>query len=136
MQEDFVPDVQVVGVVSGLKPYKLAWELNRLLEIVLIRQQDVQVLLDAEQLLPIVHFTANFSHSFLRLVRNRSYATTPAAKPFFLPELSDFDFLLLLEEPSNEQVTELLTALQAIKEVAYAKEIPLKAIKSLENLLF
>lgn len=132
----YIPNILVIGIVSSLKPHKLAWLLNNGFEVDFCKAEDIFIPID-EDLLPFLNFIHESSHSLLRLVRNRSYLNDVSNKPFFLPEFKEFDFFLLIENSiENTLSNEFIGVIKQLSNVEYVKEIRIEEVKSVENLIF
>lgn len=131
---DYEFDFGLWGITTAARGYKLAWELNRLLGIRLVKQQDL-----------IVGFRNNEEKSFsfyayqtainrLKLFKNRP-SDPDAAKYFLIPEFPHFDFIILaaMEEQHKKELIHQIRSIPAVELVA---PIPLDGLKSKSNFIF
>ncbi len=134
---EYFPEMRILGIVTGMKSYKLAWLINQKLEVTLCKTEDIDIPLSDNAVLPIECYVCETPHSFLRLLRNKSYDSHLIQKPFLVPELKTFDFLLLIENPIYDETSaHFLELIRTLPGIAYAQEIDWGEIKSAENLLF
>ena len=132
---DYEFDFELLGLISAAKGYKLAWDLNQLLHINLIRQPDL-----------IVGFKNNIEKNFsyyayetqlncLKLFRNKPLEGE-LGKYFLIPEFPHFDFILLAQ---NEEFTfqpAMIEQIKTIQSVQLASIIPVEHLKSKSNFVF
>lgn len=126
------------GVVASCRDYKMAWSLNRLLGLNLTRQQDLSYELPDRQKMLISHFEHTDGHSTVRLFRNKALGTPTVKKPFMLPDIKDYDYILqitgALQQYLNPQ--ELISRLQNLTLIQYTKQFDPLTLKYKEHLLF
>ncbi|MCC9136213.1 IPExxxVDY family protein [Pontibacter silvestris] len=125
------------GMVSSGKDYKLAWSLNKLLGLHLTKQQDlIYNLFDKEQLV-ISNYEHSSEHSVVRLFCNRALGTSTLKKPYLLPDIKEYDYLLQITGALQELCTQdFITNLLRIPLVQYIKKFDPLTLKFKENLLF
>jgi hypothetical protein len=127
-------DFHLMGVTSAAKGYKLAFDINQMLAINLIKQQDL-----------VVGFRNNEEKSFsfyafetplnrLKLFKNKP-VEQEAGKYFLIPEFPHFDFIILaaMEEHTPQQLIELIKSVPSVQLVSH---IPLEGLKSKSNFIF
>jgi hypothetical protein len=126
------------GVVSSCKDYKMAWSLNQLLGLNLTRQQDLCYDMPDRQKLLISHYEHNDGNSIVRLFRNKGLGTPTVKRPFLLPDIKDYDYILqitgALQHYLNPQ--DLIGKLQRLTLIQYTKQFDPLTLKHKENLLF
>jgi hypothetical protein len=123
----------LIGISCHLKDYRLSYLLNKKLEFVFSKQQDLILTLQEKK------EPANFSFYYYKdedqvnsywLIANRS------EEYVLLPEIKQLDFLLMVEgEFKKNRKDQLLKAVSPIQNVLTAYEINLTSIKNFENLL-
>ena len=123
----------VIGIVSSDREYKLAWLLNHLLQIRLIKQNDIAIPFAKQQLI-ISHLEFKTEHESIRLIKNKTYENPRKSISYTLPELKNYDFFLLVENSGITQ--EIWQLLRNSSQIQYASVINKNAIKSKENLFF
>ena len=126
------------GLVSSCKDYKVAWALNRLLDLNLIRQKELCYEMPDRQKLLISNFEHNDRYSVVRLFRNKALGTSTLKKPFLLPDLKEYDYVLqitgALQQYLNPQ--ELIGRMQRLTLIQYTKQFDPLTLKHKEHLLF
>lgn len=132
---DYEYDFTLLALLSPMREYKLAWYINQLLHIRLVKEKDIEFSFTNQPDLCISNYIFATEHSVLRLLRNRSVREEEQA--FLLPELKQFDYLIVLQGGGDffEQM-DLPAVLQKIPTVEYVKPIDVETLKSKENLIF
>jgi hypothetical protein len=125
------------GVVSPIKDYKLAWALNKLLGLRLIKQQDLCYDLQEKERLLISHFEHNSEHTVVRLFGNKSIGAQNIKKAFLLPDLKEFDYVLQVTGGMQEcHPQEFMKRLVNSPMVQYVKQFDPLTLTFRENLIF
>lgn len=129
-------DFYLIGIVSPVREYKLAWLINKTLGIHLVKKQDLDINFINNSLI-ISNFKSGIGHGMYRLLKNQS-VDEPVGKPYYLlPELKNFDFLLMISDESNTiAVEDILEKLRQIPEIYYVVQTDLSHLDSRENLIF
>ena len=129
-------DFYLIGIVSPVREYKLAWLINKMLGIHLVKKPDLEINFINNKLI-ISNFKSGMEPRMYRLLKNQSVGE-PAGKPYYLlPELKNFDFLLMISDESNTVVMDdLLENIRQIPEVYYVMQTDLSQLDSKENLIF
>jgi hypothetical protein len=124
----------VIGIVSTLKDYKLAWNINQVFKIDLILQPPLQIEFVKRSDLAIANYLYQTEFQSFRLVKNRGSDNNSG---YLIPELVNFDFFLMItgeqEILSNEMALEKL---HAIKGIEYFQLIEVERLKSKDNFIF
>ena len=127
-------DASVIGVVTTLKDYKLAWNINQVFKINLVKQPSLQIEFIKGNDLSIVNFLFKTEFQQFRLIKNRS---SDLNSGFLIPELSNFDFFLMLSIADKEMIHEaVLEKLHSIKGMEYIQQIDVDKLKSKDNFIF
>jgi hypothetical protein len=129
-------DFEVLALISPEKDYKLAWNINKILNIKLRRDADLCLEFGKGNKLIFSNFKYDTEYAGLRLLRNRSY-DSHEAKPFLLPEFKDYDYLIKSEgEKDIFNMKEIAEKLNQLSLIQYIKKIEIHTLKSKENLIF
>lgn len=129
-------DFSLLAVASQLKEYKLAWLINRELDVNLVKQQDEIFHFLGDDKLFISNYLYQTEHSRIRLVCNRSKEGSPTVQ-YLVPELKQFDYLMLIEgfdytwgdgDPRD--------IIKEINGVQMVNQIEVDQLKSRDNLIF
>ena len=134
LEIDYGYDFSLVGVASTLKPHRLAWELNRRLELHLMRIPDHQVPERAGDIANYTCFLHNTDITSIRLFRNRSN-DEGTSKWLLVPEYPRFDYILMYQSKEEDKGPVILGALKNIPTIELSAFLPLTSLKSKENLI-
>ena len=130
---DYEFDFDVLGLVSSAKEYKLAWFLNRELDISLVKQRDLDFeFSNGKQL--ISNYSYQTDYFCLSLLKNKATEFTNVNSPYLLPELKGYDYILKLE--GEIKLDNVKGALRNVSCIDYVNVFEVDNIKSKENLIF
>jgi hypothetical protein len=132
---DYEYDFNLIGLSTVLKGYRLAWEINRLLNINLAKQADLAVGFKNNEEKSFSFYAFEGSHNRLKLFKNKPSENDPG-KYFLIPEFPHYDFIILAameEQYSHQQLVELI---KSIPDVQLVAAIPLEGLKSKSNFIF
>ena len=125
------------GLASPVKDYKLAWVLNKVLQLHLTRRKDICYDHTGEASMLISNFQYETEHSEVRLFRNRALGGTGFKKPFLLPDIKEYDYVLQISGAMQQLYPqELLKNLLRVPLVQYVKRFDPLTLKFKENLSF
>lgn len=132
---DFQIDFEILGIVSPVKDYKLAWAINKQLELRLKKVDDylLEQVNQADLLVP--QFLQKKEHGFVQLLKNKSSTFGPAPA-YLIPELRMMDYFMLIQDFTEE--LNLNTYIERLSEVNFIQnvvKIDASKLKSKENLL-
>ena len=124
----------VIGLVTTLKDYKLAWHLNRVFNIDLVKQQPLKIEFIKGSDLEIVYFAYSSEFKQFRLVKNKSLEENTG---YLIPELMNFDFFLMVNgEEGIVSDDSVIQGLQKINGIEYNQLIDVSILKSKDNFIF
>jgi hypothetical protein len=128
-------DFKLLGVITSVKGYKLAWELNQLLHINLVKQPDLVVGFknSDEKSFPFYAYETRLNR--LKLFKNKPLENDPG-KYFLIPEFPHFDFIILAAMQEPEAYLKLIDTIKSIPAVQLAAPIAFEGLKSKSNFIF
>ena len=130
-------DFTVIGLISPLKEYKLAWYLNAALGIQLIKENDIEIEFLKNQNLLISNYFYETEHSYIRILKNKSISEFDDKPAYLIPELNKFDFIMLAQGFEDTYTTaEMKDIIGNIPRVQYVQTFSIDTLKSKENLIF
>ena len=130
-------DLSLLAVVSHLKEYKIAWHLNEQLGINLAKQEDEIFEFLGDVRLFISNYSYQTEHSTIRLLGNRSLEESSSSKQYLIPELKQFDYLILTDGSENSpDAYYIRDQLRNLKGIQLVSVIEIEQLKSKENLIF
>ena len=132
---DYEYDFELVGLTTSLKGYKLAWEINKILQINLVKQPDLAVGFKNNEEKSFSFYAHQGSHNRLKLFKNKASENEPG-KYFLIPEFPHYDFIILaaMEEQYSHQ--QLVNLVKTIPDVQLVAAIPMEGLKSKSNFIF
>ena len=137
LDTDYEYDFDLYGLVSPGKDYTMAWWLNKLFAMRLAKQKDLCFTLPGKEQLLVSNFEFSTEHSIIRLFRNKALGTCTLRKPYLLPDLKEYDYILQISGslpklyPHN-----FINTLLHIPLIQYVKQFDPLALKFKENLIF
>jgi hypothetical protein len=128
-------DFDLLGIISPLKGYKLAWEINNSLEVKLIKEKDLSITFKNGQESNFTYFSFHNEVSVLKLFRNKP-VESEQVKSVLVPEFPHYDFILLSQSDDPGKSNRLQEVLRHIPSVELVAFIPLGALKSKDYFIF
>lgn len=130
-------EFELIGIVSSIKEYKLAWLINKVLNIKLVKEPDIIFNFINDAKISVSNYLYKMEYGNFRFLRNRASEVTNVKLPFLLPELKQYDYLIKLEQISYafpaENVVDLL---KSVNQILFIQELSVNKLKSKENLIF
>ncbi len=127
-------DFLLIGICSKVKDYTMCWELNRTLGFDLQRERTTPEVAQSRNNPNSQHHWYYYydenTHSAYNLLNNKGKGG------MILPEQSQVDFLLVVKNNLNVNLTELINRIRNIEVVLTAFEIDAEAQRSIENLIY
>jgi hypothetical protein len=122
-------NLDLLGLVSSVKEYKLAWSLNQNLGLKLAKSEDLAINFVEDRSMIISNFIFTTTHCTFRLLKNR--ALSDHSDEYLLPELKNIDYFLLIKNESD--TFELDTYVNRLAEIATVQSFTLINVENLEN---
>ena len=135
LEIEYSYDFELIGIISPLKGYKLAWEINNCLEVKLIRQNDLGITFKNQSEGSFSYFSFQIEGNMMKLFRNRPNESE-FSKNRLVPEHPHFDFILLLQNDDIAKSNRLQEVLKGIPSVELVAFIPLTTLKSKNHFIF
>ena len=130
-------DFELFGIISTEKEYKIAWLINRELNIHLVKGKDIKLEFIKSEEIAISNFIYQTENAELRLLKNKAENKNSERMAYLLPELSKFDFLLVKNGSLDGMFDKhFLENVKHIKEIQYIAKLKIDNLKSKENLIF
>ena len=137
LTSDYTLDFELVGIVSSLKEYKLAWHLNQIGIFHLVKGEDIKIEFSGNREVRISNLFEETEFTTVHLLRNKLISTTTHPNHYLINELQQFDFLLKLK---NQMVAgwadSVVSKIKETNQIDYVMKIDVENLKSFENLLF
>ena len=126
-------DFLLWGVLSAAGGHRICWELNKYLELALTRQEDVLIErrpTNEDLFFNFYSFSDPINFFKIELIKNKS------GGEFYLKELKNFDFLLMVKGELDFFETDAFTnMLKKLPSIQSAMDIDLQKIKNISQLI-
>ena len=128
-------DFELLGLVSSVKDYKMAWAINKTLGLNLVRSEEIFIEFLSTPSLEISQYFLSLPHGFVQLLKNKSLNSTQQLA-YLIPELRNMDYFLLVQDETKEiNVSEFANLLANNPLIQSAVRLDVTKLKSKENLL-
>lgn len=135
LEIDYGFDFRLLGLICSQKPHKLAWELNRALNLDLARQVDYKVHEKTGQDPNYTYFLYETEVTIIRLFKNRS-SDEGTSKWLLVPEHPRFDYIMMIESGDLGMDEEIMKGVKNIPTIEVSAFLPLASLKRKENFMF
>lgn len=128
-------DFELLGLVSPVKDYKMAWLINRDLDLDLVRSDDIQIEFLSSLRLEISQYFLSLPHGYIQLLKNKALNTSQQLA-YLIPELRNLDYFLLVQDQTQQiSITTFVDHLTKNPFIQSVVRLDVSKIKSKENLL-
>jgi len=124
----------IFGLVSSLRDYKLAWKINQVFKIHLVKMPPLcfQMLTGAD--LQVINFEYRTEYFKIILIKNRGLEDEAQ---YLIPELTRFDYFMMIDGVDfflkENQVKERIKELEGVD---YVHLVDTQKLKSRDNFIF
>ena len=134
---DYEFDFDLYCIVSSSNEYTLAWALNNCFKLRLIKQKDLCFDFISKGRLVISNYLHATDHYTIRLFRNKSVDLTTLKKPYLVPDIKEYDYVVQVTGGlTNLCSQELLEKLNLVPLVQYVKKFDPNTLQFKDNLIF
>ena len=125
------------GIVSNIKEYKLAWILNKIFSIDLIKFDDLIITKYNQKTFQVSNYFYETDEFIIRLLKNRLLnRENDNNEKFLINKLSKFDYLFQVYNSSNEfNKRDIINKLNAENSIQFANFVDINLIKEKDLLL-
>lgn len=128
-------DFELLGIVSPVKDYKMAWLINRALHLNLMLENDIELEFLSRPNLKISQYFFSLPHGFIQLLRNKAI-TSEKKLSYLIPELKNIDYFLLTHDQTEQLDAQVfISSLSQIRFIQNIFKLDINKLKSKENLL-
>ncbi|MDX1629302.1 MAG: IPExxxVDY family protein [Fulvivirga sp.] len=126
-------DFDLLGIISSVKFYKLAWSINNQLDIRLVKEEDFILPLKNNKKETFVHYAYESEHCSIHLFKNKGESDEIN---YLIPEMAHIDYVLKIDALSQSFAPkEVIKALRVVRWIEYIAPIDVKKLKSRDNFL-
>jgi hypothetical protein len=134
LEIEYTYDFDLIGIISSAKGYKLAWDINNLLSVRLVKQQDLIVQFKHNSEASFSYFSHENEVNKLKLFRNKPNESE--SRSLLLPEYPHLDYIILVQGEDYGDSNRLQELLRNIPSIELVGFIPLGPLKSKDNFIF
>lgn len=135
LQIEHTYDFDVLGLVSPVKDYKMAWLINRQLNLDLIKADDLEIEFLSDPHLKISQYFLSLPHGYVQLLKNKALDTHHQVS-YLIPELKYMDYFLLVQDQTFRiSIHTFASELAKNPFVQNVMKLDVSKLKSKENLL-
>ncbi|MFY0598024.1 MAG: IPExxxVDY family protein [Cyclobacteriaceae bacterium] len=135
--EEYPIDFELIGIVSSMKEYKLAWHLNELGIFHLIKADDIKIEFSEKKVVRISNLAEETDFTSVHLLRNKIVGPGPMGMQYLLSDLQRFDYFIKLKNSIEEKwSSKIMAELRKCQAIDYAVAIDVEKVKTKDNLIF
>jgi len=128
-------DFELLGIVSPIREYRMAWLVNQELEINLVKADDLELEFLNSEKLEIAQYFLSLPHGFIQLLKNKALNSSQQLA-YLIPELKNLDYFLLVQDETEQlYLSNFMEKLSRNPLVQSIVRIDISKLKSKENLL-
>lgn len=121
-------DYYLIGIVSSCKEYKLAWTLERLFDISLIKEKNEKINLVDNKVIEISFLISKGKNKYFKLISNK--LLNNPFKSHLISTLSNFDYLIQFSKNYFDNSSEdIINTLKSDNLIHFANFVDIKLIK-------
>tara|TARA_B100001758_G_scaffold222061_1_gene211816 strand:- start:258 stop:683 length:426 start_codon:yes stop_codon:yes gene_type:complete len=121
-------DYYLIGIVSSSKEYKLAWIIEKLLDISLNKEKNEKIDLIDNRTLEISFLISRDQNKYFKLISNK--LLNNPFKSHLISSLSDFDYLIQFSKNYFDNSSEdIINTLKSDNLIHFANFVDIKLIK-------
>lgn len=137
LASEYPLDFELIGIVSSVKEYKLAWHINQLSEFHLVKDEDIKIEFSDNKLIRVSNLKDENEFRKVFLLKNKLVTSNSSINQYLLSELQQFDYLLKLTSQTKDfWAKEVNNQLKSIEQIDYSLVVDVEKIKMKDNLLF
>ena len=130
-------DFHLVALNTSVKEYKLAWGLNRELNLELAKKHNISIDFQGGKSLSISNFVCEKEYQIFRLLKNRAENFDDQYNAYLIPEMKNFDYFLMVADDSTTfEINPFISTIKQIPFVQFAVSVDTAVLRSKDNLIF
>ena len=127
----------LVALNTNVKEYKLAWAINRELQLELSKSDNVSIDFSGGKTLSISNFICEKEYQTFRLLKNRAENFDDQFNAYLIPEMKNFDYFLMVADDSTTfEINPFISTIKQIPFVQFAVTVDTAVLRSKDNLIF
>ena len=137
LHSDLGFDFHLIGLISSAREYTVCWSINESLGLELSKQKDLEVILKNDERQMVSNYVYEDDYTRYTLIWNKAWGTAGAGHKVFLASLSQFDYLLKIEEyESTLDLSSIIDSLRKAQRIDTMMKLDVGKIKEKESLIF
>ena len=133
LEEDFDYDFKIIMISCHNKDYRLCWEINKVLDIQLTREEDI--IYKKKRVKEPSHHSV-FSYSDPETRNHYKLISNSSSGIHLLSDNKQADFVLMIEESYPVDLSDISKSLRSIPIVLACYTVEPEALKEKDNLVF
>lgn len=130
-------DFDLLGIISGLKGFQLAWNLNQAGPFHFVKSSDIQLQFSDNSRIAITNFEDKSELYHYTLIQNKLVSSNTPRHHLFLSDLKEFDFFLKISTSVDDfDIDQLISSLRKCPVINYLVKLDLSKVKQKENLIY
>ena len=128
-------DFELLGLVSPIREYRMAWLINKEMDLNLVKADDLELEFLNAPKLEISQYFLSLPHGFIQLLKNKALNSSQQLA-YLIPELKNLDYFLLVQDETEQmQLSTFIDQLSKNSLIQSIVRIDISKLKSKENLL-
>jgi len=128
-------DFELLGIVSPIRDYRMAWLVNKELDLNLVKADDLELEFLSAEKLEISQYFLSLPHGFIQLLKNKALNSSQQLA-YLIPEQKNLDYFLLVQDETEQlDLSNFMEKLSQNSLVQSIVRIDISKLKSKENLL-
>ena len=128
-------DFELLGLVSPIREYRMAWLINKEMDLNLVKADDLELEFLNAPKLEISQYFLSLPHGFIQLLKNKALNSSQQLA-YLIPELKNLDYFLLVQDETEQmQLSTFIDQLAKNSLIQSIVRIDISKLKSKENLL-
>ncbi len=130
-------DYNLIGIVSNLKEYRLAWILNNIFYFDLLKAKNLRIKKNKSNIIEVSNYFYQSDEFKIRLIKNKIFkAVNFDNEQYLIHKLSKFDYLFQIYDYGGEfNLTEIINKLNSESSIQFANFVDLNFVKEKDLLL-
>ena len=130
-------EYNLVGIVSNLKEYRLAWVLNNILYLDLLKANNLRIKKNKNNFCEVSNYFYQSDEFKIRLIKNKIFKVVNFDnEQYLINKLSKFDYLFQIYDYGGEfNLTEIINKLNSESSIQFANFVDLNFVKEKDLLL-
>ena len=127
--------LHLLGIISSMKDYTLAWNLNKIFNLNFRKEEDLRYDSAKGGYFFISNFIFETEFSTFRLLKNRATEFVNTLKPFIAPEIKHYDYIFVIESEDGVEIEGFKSKIKFINNIELVTVVDCQELESKSNFL-